>query len=165
MTKLDEERSRPKNFIDYKDPEDMETLKDKLQNIVGELHDKYNRKFIIYAGGISGGLSCFLIIPFHNPVMVLILCCGIGIAVGSMFGTIWALTNDVISRKNAGKQIGLLSFGFLFSGIAARGAGIIIDYLNNINENLGYFSLIGLAGFCFIIAPITASMIKTNNGN
>ena len=31
MTKLDEERSRPKNFIDYKDPEDMETLKDKVE--------------------------------------------------------------------------------------------------------------------------------------
>ena len=81
----------------------------------GKLSDKYNRKFIIYAGGISGGLSCFLIIAFHSPVMVLILCCGIGVAVGSMFGTIWALTNDVISKKNAGKQIGLLSFGFLFS--------------------------------------------------
>lgn len=131
----------------------------------GKLSDKYNRKFIIYAGGISGGLSCFLIIAFHSPVMVLVLCCGIGVAVGSMFGTIWALTNDVISKKNAGKQIGLLSFGFLFSGIAARGAGIIIDYLNNLSQNLGYFSLIGLAGLCFIIAPITASMIKTSNGN
>jgi MFS family permease len=131
----------------------------------GKLSDKYNRKFIIYGGGISGGLSCFLIIAFHSPVMVLILCCGIGVAVGSMFGTIWALTNDVISKKNAGKQIGLLSFGFLFSGIAARGAGIIIDYLNNLSQNLGYFSLIGLAGLCFIIAPITASMIKTSNGN
>ena len=129
----------------------------------GKLSDKYSRKYIIYGGGITGGLSCFLIIAFHNPIMVLILCSGIGIAVGSMFGTIWALTNDVISKKNAGRQIGLMSFGFLFSGIASRGAGIIIDYLNNINQNLGYFSLIGLAGFCFIIAPITASMIKNNN--
>ena len=91
---------------------------------------------------------------------ILILCSGIGISVGSMFGTIWALTNDVISKKNAGNQIGLLALGFLFSGIGARLAGILIDYLNNMRLNLGYFSLIAFAGICFIIAPLAASMIK-----
>ena len=126
----------------------------------GKLSDKYNRKIIIIIGGIIGSLSCFSIIIFHSPLSVLILCSGIGISVGSMFGTIWALTNDVISRKNAGNQIGLLALGFLFSGIGARLAGILIDYLNNMRLNLGYFSLIAFAGICFIIAPLAASMIK-----
>ena len=126
----------------------------------GKLSDKYNRKIIIIIGGIIGSLSCFAIIIFHSPISVLILCSGIGISVGSMFGTIWALTNDVISRKNAGNQIGLLAIGFLFSGIGARFAGILIDYLNNIRLNLGYFSLIAFAGICFIIAPLAASIIK-----
>jgi len=129
----------------------------------GKLSDKYNRKVVIMAGGLIGSLSCFLIIPFHSPILVLILCSGIGISVGSMFGTIWALTNDVISKKNAGNQIGLLAIGFLFSGIGARFAGILIDYLNNIRLNLGYFSLIAFAGSCFIIAPLAASMIKDEN--
>ena len=126
----------------------------------GKLSDKYNRKIIIIGGGIIGSLSCFAIIIFHSPISVLILCSGIGISVGSMFGTIWALTNDVISRKIAGNQIGLLALGFLFSGIGARLAGILIDYLNNLRLNLGYFSLIAFAGICFIIAPLAASMIK-----
>ena len=61
--------------------------------------------------------SCYLLIIFHTPIMVLLLCCGIGLAVGSMFSAIWALTNDVISKDNAGNQIGLLAIGFLIAGL------------------------------------------------
>ena len=126
----------------------------------GKLSDKFNRKYIIFGGGLIGCASCFIMTIFHSQIMVLILCGGIGLAVGTMFGTIWALTNDIISRKNAGKQIGWLAFSFLFSSLGARGSGILIDYLNNYRDNLGYFALISLSGICFLVAPMTASMIK-----
>ena len=128
----------------------------------GKLSDKYSRKSVLFYGGLTGCLSCYLLIIFHSPLMVLLLCSGIGIAVGSMFSTIWALTNDVISKENAGNQIGLLAIGFLISGIVARIAGILIDFLNNTSENLGYFSLLAFAGSCFILAPLATSLIKEN---
>ena len=129
----------------------------------GKLSDRYGRKSVLIYGGLIGCISCYLLIIFHSPVMVLLLCCGIGLAVGSMFSAIWALTNDVISKDNAGSQIGLLAIGFLIAGLSARIAGILIDFLNNKVENLGYFSLLAIAGSCFILGPMATFLIKENN--
>lgn len=128
----------------------------------GKLSDKYGRKSILIYGGLIGCSSCYLLIIFHTPIMVLLLCCGIGLAVGSMFSAIWALTNDVISKDNAGNQIGLLAIGFLIAGLTSRIAGILIDFLNNKIENLGYFSLLAIAGSCFILGPMATFLIKGN---
>ena len=129
----------------------------------GKLSDKYGRKLVLIYGGLIGCISCYLLIIFHTPIMVLLLCCGIGLAVGSMFSAIWALTNDVISKDNAGSQIGLLAIGFLIAGLSARIAGILIDFLNNKVENLGYFSLLAIAGSCFLLGPMATFLIKENN--
>ena len=129
----------------------------------GKLSDKYGRKLVLIYGGLIGCISCYLLIIFHTPIMVLLLCCGIGLAVGSMFSAIWALTNDVISKDNAGSQIGLLAIGFLIAGLSARIAGILIDFLNNKVENLGYFGLLAIAGSCFILGPMATFLIKENN--
>ena len=79
-----------------------------------------------------------------------------------MFSAIWALTNDVISKDNAGNQIGLLAIGFLIAGLSSRIAGILIDNLNNKVENLGYFGLLAIAGSCFILGPMATFLIKEN---
>ena len=129
----------------------------------GKLSDMYGRKLVLIYGGLIGCISCYLLIIFHTPIMVLLLCCGIGLAVGSMFSAIWALTNDVISKDNAGSQIGLLAIGFLIAGLSARIAGILIDFLNNKVENLGYFGLLAIAGSCFILGPMATFLIKENN--
>ncbi|MFL2677508.1 MAG: MFS transporter [Dehalococcoidia bacterium] len=129
----------------------------------GKLSDRYSRKSVLIYGGLIGCVSCYLLIIFHTPIMVILLCCGIGLAVGSMFSAIWALTNDVISKDNAGNQIGLLAIGFLIAGLSSRLAGILIDFLNNKVENLGYFGLLAIAGSCFILGPMATFLIKDNN--
>ncbi len=68
----------------------------------------------------------------------------------------------LISKDNAGNQIGLLAIGFLIAGLTSRIAGILIDFLNNRIENLGYFSLLAIAGSCFILGPMATFLIKGN---
>ena len=76
----------------------------------------------------------------------------------------WAVANDLVSRSTAAKELGYTSVATLIGAAGARFAGVGIDELNDVSENLGYKMILVAVAISFACsALILAKIAKDSN--
>tara|TARA_Y100000588_G_scaffold386763_1_gene483013 strand:- start:549 stop:1931 length:1383 start_codon:yes stop_codon:yes gene_type:complete len=132
----------------------------------GKLADKFGRGALFFIAGLSGVAGSTLLLFVNSIAPVLGIGALLGFSAGLFLTLTWAVANDLVSRMSAGKELGYTSIATLAGSAAARFAGIGIDELNNLSENLGYKAMLIAVAMAFIIATVLlAGLVKNLQHN
>jgi len=132
----------------------------------GKLADKFGRGALFFIAGLSGVAGSTLLLFVNSIAPVLGIGALLGFSAGLFLTLTWAVANDLVSRMAAGKELGYTSIATLAGSAAARFAGIGIDELNNLSENLGYKAMLIAVAMAFIIATVLlAGLVKNLQHN
>lgn len=127
----------------------------------GHLSDRYGKTNLFIIAGSSGVISALLLLLVSSIGPVLMIGVIIGVAVGLFMTLTWAVANDLVSQTSAARDLGYTSLATLLGATAARFAGIGIDELNNLSENLGYQAMLVSVAIAFALsAAILARVVK-----
>lgn len=118
----------------------------------GRLADRFGRDPMIYAGGLLGIVATVILIFSTSIVLVVFVGALIGIVIGLFLTVSWALANDLVSRKNAARDLGYASIAVLIGSAISRISGLGVDRLNQAQDALGYQVVLGAVAMSFLIA-------------
>ena len=117
----------------------------------GRLTDRIGRDKMLYFGGGVGVLASVILIFAESVIVVALDGFLMGIAIGIFLTVSWAIANDLVSQRNAARDLGYASIAVLIGSATARISGIGVDYLNDVQHALGYQTVLGAVALCFII--------------
>ena len=125
----------------------------------GKLADRFGRGTLFFIAGLSGVAGSTLLLFVNSIVPVLGIGAILGFSAGLFLTLTWTVANDLVSRIAAGKELGYTSIATLAGSAAARFAGIGIDQLNNLSENLGYKAMLVAVAIAFVIATVLLARV------
>jgi MFS family permease len=128
----------------------------------GYLADRIGRANLFFLAGVSGVVSSLLLLFVDSIGPVLAIGAVVGVAVGLFITVTWAVANDLVSRASAARELGYTSLATLAGAAAARFAGIGIDELNNVSENLGYKAILISVAIAFALAAVILAKVANN---
>ena len=131
----------------------------------GYLSDRIGRTSLFIVAGATGVASSLMLLLVSSIGPVLAVGVVVGIAVGLFMTLTWAVANDLVSRASAAKELGYTSIATLAGAAVARFAGIGIDELNDVSENLGYKAILVSVAIAFALASIILAKIANNPGH
>ena len=129
----------------------------------GRLADLWGRTSLFIFAGAAGVISSLLLLFVSSIGPVLAIGVVIGISVGLFMTLTWAVANDLVSRSAAAKELGYTSVAALVGAVGARFAGVGIDELNNISENLGYKMILMAVAVSFAFSALILAKISKNS--
>ena len=129
----------------------------------GRLADRWGRTSLFIFAGAAGVISSLLLLFVSSIGPVLAIGVVIGISVGLFMTLTWAVANDLVSRSAAAKELGYTSVAALVGAVGARFAGVGIDELNNISENLGYKMILMAVAVSFAFSALILAKISKNS--
>lgn len=130
----------------------------------GRLSDRVGRTSLFVIAGVSGVIASTLLLFVGSIGPVLAIGVIIGISVGLFMTLTWAVANDLVSRASAAKELGYTSIATLAGAAAARFAGIGIDELNDVSENLGYKAILIAVAIAFALAGLILARVAKDAG-
>ncbi len=130
----------------------------------GYLADRLGRASLFVLAGATGVISSLLLLFVDSIGPVLAIGAIVGISVGLFMTLTWAVANDLVSRGSAARELGYTSFATLGGAALARFAGIGIDELNHVSENLGYKAIIISVAIAFALSAVILAKIGGKPG-
>ena len=128
----------------------------------GYLSDRIGRTNLFIVAGATGVASSLLLLFVGSIESVLAVGVVVGIAVGLFMTLTWAVANDLVSHASAAKELGYTSIATLAGAAAARFAGIGIDELNDVSENLGYKAILVSVAIAFALSAAILAKVANN---
>ncbi len=129
----------------------------------GRLADRWGRTSLFIFAGVAGVISSLLLLFVSSIGPVLAIGVVIGISVGLFMTLTWAVANDLVSRSAAAKELGYTSVATLVGAAGARFAGVGIDELNDVSENLGYKMILVAVAVSFALSALILAKISNNS--
>lgn len=117
----------------------------------GRLTDRVGRDPMLYLAGALGVLATIILIFAESMIVVALDGLIMGVVIGIFLTVSWALANDLVSKRNAARDLGYASVAVLIGSAASRISGLGVDRLNQAQEALGYQVVLGAVAVCFII--------------
>jgi MFS family permease len=131
----------------------------------GFMSDRFGRTNLFMLAGVCGVTSSLLLLFVSSIGPVLAIGVVVGIAVGLFMTLTWAVANDLVSRSSAAKELGYTSVATLAGAAAARFAGIGIDELNTVSENLGYKAILVAAAISYALSATILAKVTSKSGS
>lgn len=128
----------------------------------GWLADRIGRDKLFFFAGTSGAIGSALLLFVSSIGPVLLVGVIIGVTIGLFLTLTWAAANDLVSRASAAKELGYTSIATLIGAAAARFAGVGIDELNDLSENLGYKVMLVLIALAFALSAVLLAKVARN---
>jgi MFS family permease len=128
----------------------------------GFLSDRFGRAKLFALAGASGVTSSLLLMFVDSIGQVMAVGVIVGIAVGLFMVLTWAVANDLVRRTSAARDLGYTSIATLAGSAVARFAGIGIDELNDVSENLGYRVILVSVAISFTVAAVIFTKLSKN---
>jgi MFS family permease len=129
----------------------------------GRLADRWGRTSLFIIAGSAGVVSSLLLLFVSSIGEVLAIGFVIGISVGLFMTLTWAVANDLVSRSGAAKELGYTSVATLIGAAGARFAGVGIDELNDVSENLGYKMILVAVAISFAFSSLILAKISKDS--
>ena len=129
----------------------------------GRLADRWGRTSLFILAGVAGVVSSLLLLFVSSIGPVLAIGVVIGISVGLFMTLTWAVANDLVSRSTAAKELGYTSIATLIGAAGARFAGVAIDELNDLSENLGYKMILVAVAISFAFSALILAKISNDS--
>ncbi|NQW19419.1 MAG: MFS transporter [Chloroflexi bacterium] len=129
----------------------------------GYLSDRLGRSKLFMIAGATGVAASLLLLLVTSIGQVLIIGVVVGISVGLFLTLTWAVANDLVSRSSAAKELGYTSIATLAGAAGARFAGIGIDELNHISDNLGYKMILVSVSVSFALSALILARVSRDS--
>ena len=126
----------------------------------GRLSDRLGRRPVAFFSGLIGALGIGLLFFFHGYHPMLFAAGLLGIGLGGLMGSNWALAVDLVPRDEAGKYIGLTNLATAGGSILARLQGPMIDFANAYSAGLGYTVMLWICFGSIIASSVLLRGIK-----
>ena len=130
--------------------------------IAGLLSDRVGRRGIVSVATLLMGTLCLVFLTAPTFQLMLVLGVIFGLGYGAFTSVEWALATDVLpSQASAAKDLGIWGIsGTLPQVVAPLVGGPLLDGMNRLGPNWGYFALMILAGTYFGAGALTVWRIK-----
>lgn len=125
----------------------------------GLLSDKVGRRLPLYVSAGLGSVGSLLYLFAQNLTHVLLIGVLLGVAVGIFMAAGRALITDIVSERRAAQHMGFANFALIGGLAASKLAGPGVDYLNGLNDNLGYYVLLVLCAAAFCIGAVLVNVM------
>jgi len=126
----------------------------------GRLSDRLGRRPIAFFSGLIGALGIGLLFFFHGYHPMLFAAGLLGIGLGGLMGSNWALAVDLVPRDEAARYLGLTNLATAGGSILARLQGPMIDFANAYSAGLGYTVMLWISFGSLIASSVLLRGIK-----
>jgi MFS family permease len=125
----------------------------------GRLADRLGRDKLFFFAGSMGALGSTLLLFVSSIGPVLFIGVIIGVAIGLFLTLTWTVANDLVRRSDAARELGYTSIATLIGASIARFAGVGIDIVNDLSENLGYKVMLISVALAFIMSAVLLAKV------
>ncbi len=125
----------------------------------GRLADRLGRDKLFFFAGACGAIGATLLLFVSSIGPVLLIGVIIGVTIGLFLTLTWTTANDLVRRASAARELGYTSIATLIGAAAARFAGVGIDELNDLSENLGYRVMLVSIALAFTMSAVLLAKV------
>ena len=126
----------------------------------GRLSDRFGRRPVAFISGLIGALGIGLLFFLHSYHPMLFAAGLLGIGLGGLMGSNWALAVDLVPRDEAARYLGLTNLATAGGSILARLQGPMIDFVNAYSAGLGYTAMLWISLGSLIASSVLLRGIK-----
>ena len=125
----------------------------------GWLADRLGRDKLFFFAGASGATGATLLLFVSSLGPVLFIGVIVGVTIGLFLTLTWTVANDLVSRTSAARELGYTSIATLSGAFVARFAGVGIDVVNDLSENLGYKVMLVSVALAFALSAVLLARV------
>ncbi len=126
----------------------------------GRLSDRFGRRPVAFFSGLIGALGIGLLFFLHSYHPMLFAAGLLGIGLGGLMGSNWALAVDLVPKDEAARYLGLTNLATAGGSILARLQGPMIDFANAYSAGLGYTVMLWISFGSLIASSMLLRRIK-----
>ena len=129
----------------------------------GRLSDKIGRKPVVFAGAAAAAASTITLLWANSAVDVLWIASLLGVSVGTVMTSSWALANDLGTKGREGLHMGIVNLATTGGSASAKVFGPGIDLLNRRADDAGYQALLITCASLFVLGALLLLPLKAQH--
>ena len=126
----------------------------------GWASDRFGRKPVILAGSVGAAASTWWMLSAGSTTEVLVIATVIGLSVGALLSSNWAMANDLGTSGREAMHMGVVNLATIGGAASAKLLGPGIDLLNTLSPASGYWALLMGCGAFFLVSGLLLMPVR-----